>query len=320
MKTNTQTKEDKLLLAQLEDKQRLAEDRYMITCGDFLDAHQRKLAEDFCRRCGLGPISCKGWLPAMAADREKETDGNPDTTRFGSPDTTRFGSPDTTRFSSPDATWSGVRAVFYGGYAEAERCLPVFLPEYVEGETLAEEMAELLRVIRVCAPTTGRKLTHRDYLGSLLALGIDRARTGDILVRDETSALGPGADIIVKAEIADFIELNYSKAGRTELEVEILPLKELHVEPPKLDTRHDTVASLRLDSVVASAFRMSRAKAAEAIRRGLVSVNSTEALKVDAEVEEGDRIVLRGQGKIRLSEVGGSTRKDRIRITISMYR
>ena len=294
MKTNTQTKEDRILLAQLEDKQRQAEDWCTITCGDFLDAHQRKLAEDFCRRRGLGPISHKGW--------------------------------------------SGVRTIFYGGYDEAERCMPVFLPEYAASggaaealakdgsmEALAEneleeELAELLQVVRVHAPAAGRRLTHRDYLGSLLALGLDRSVTGDILVRNQDSALGPGADIIVAAEIADFIELNYSKAGRTELEVEILPLKELHVEPPKLDTRHDTVASLRLDSVVASAFRMSRAKAAEAIRRGLVSLNSTEALKVDSEVEEGDRIVLRGQGKIRLSEVGGSTRKDRIRITVSAYR
>ena len=294
MKTNTQTKEDRILLAQLEDKQRQAEDWCTITCGDFLDAHQRKLAEDFCRRRGLGPISCKGW--------------------------------------------SGVRTIFYGGYDEAERCMPVFLPEYAASsgaaealakggsvEALAEneleeELAELLRVVRVHAPAAGRKLAHRDYLGSLLALGLDRSVTGDILVRDQDSALGPGADIIVAAEIADFIELNYSKAGRTELEVEILPIKELHVEPPNLETRHDTVASLRLDSIVASAFRMSRAKAAEAIRRGLVSVNSAEALKVDAEVEEGDRIVLRGQGKIRLSEVGGSTRKDRIRIIISAYR
>ncbi len=124
----------------------------------------------------------------------------------------------------------------------------------------------------------------------------------------------------MEAEIADFIKLNYDKAGRTSLSVEILPVSDLHIEPARIESRHDTVASLRLDSIVASAFRLSRAKAAEAIRRGLVSVNSAEALKTDMEVEEGDRIVLRGQGKVILAEVGGATRKDRTRITINAYR
>ena len=278
MRTNDATKEDRLLIAQLEDRQRQAADRYMIVASDFLDPHQRKLAERFMRS------------------------GHEAGGRHGGQ--------------------ADVRAVFYGGYDDAERCMMVFLPDYAATPdyNVEADLRELLRIIRVRAPKAGRKLTHRDYLGSLLALGIDREVTGDILVRDETSALGPGADIIVEAEIADFIKLNYDKAGRASLAVEVLPISELHIEPACLEAHHDTVASLRLDSVVASAFRLSRAKAGEAIRRGLVSVNSAEALKVDAEVEEGDRIVLRGQGKVILAEIGGTTRKDRIRITINAYR
>lgn len=273
MKSGNQTKEDQLLLARMEDKQRLAEERYMITAGHFLDAHQRKVAEAFLRSGGAGSGS--------------------------------------------------VRVLFYGGYPQAERCMPVFLPDFAAAEDYDAEadLEELIRVVRVSAgKASNRRLTHRDYLGSLLALGLDREVTGDILVRDESSALGSGADIIVEADIADFIQLNYEKAGRTSLTAEVLPVSELHIEPARIETHHDTVASLRLDSVAASAFRLSRAKAAEAIRRGLVSVNSVEVLKIDAEVEEGDRIVLRGQGKVVLSEVGGSTRKDRIRITIDAYR
>ncbi len=267
MKDQSQTKEDQMLLARMEDLQRLAGDRYMIMAGDFLDAHQRKLAEQYLRSGRNGDV----------------------------------------------------QAVFYGGYPEAERCMPVFLPDYITGDVMDEELRALLRVIRVRAPGGGRALTHRDYLGSLLALGIDRSVTGDILVRSTDSPLGPGADIIVEAEIADFIKLNYDKAGRTSLEVEILPIDQLFIEPVRTEERHDTVASLRLDSIVASAFRLSRANAGEAVRRGLVSVNSVEVLKVDATVEEGDRIVLRGKGKVRLTEVGDPTRKDRLRITITAY-
>lgn len=255
--------DDRLLLAQLEDKATQAEDRYMITSGDFLDSHQRKLAEDFARSRSFG-----------------------------------------------------VRVSFYGGYEDAERCLPVFLPDYAS----SEDLPELLRVIRVSVPKGGRRLTHRDYLGSVLSLGIDREVTGDILVREETSELGPGADIIVEAGIADFICMNYAKAGHTYLTTEILPITELHIGEVRTTSCHDTVASLRLDSIVASAFRMSRAKAAEAIHRGLVSVNSMEALKPDQLLQENDKVVLRGKGRMILSEIGGNSRKDRIRVTYTMFR
>lgn len=265
-------KTDELLIAQIEDKIRQADDWSMMTCGDFLDVHQRKVAMDYAKA---------GKLP--------------------------------------------VRMYFYGGYADAERCIPVFLPDYMSWDgaspdTIPEEVEDLLRVIRVTIPKGGKILTHRDYLGSLLALGLDREVSGDILVRSGgKEACGPGADIIVKAEIADFIELHYSKAGRTNLDVSVLPIAELCIGEVHIVQKHDTVASLRLDSIVASAFALSRAKASDAIRRGIVSVNSMEALKTDMEIEAGDKIVLRGKGKVVLAETGGMTRKDRIRITFDVY-
>lgn len=254
---------DELLIAQFDDKINQAADRYMLMAGDFLDTHQRRIAEDFCRSRKLP-----------------------------------------------------VRVMFYGGYEEAERCMPFFLPEYIEPATddrQPEAVSEMIRVIRVSAPKGNRRLTHRDYLGSLLALGLEREVTGDILVRDD------GADIIVKAEIADFIDINYNKAGRTTLTVEVLPIDELDKGELNIKQKHDTVASLRLDNVVAAAFALSRAKAAEAINRGSVSVNSMEAMKVDMEIREGDKITVRGRGKAVLAEIGGTSRKDRTRVTFNVY-
>ncbi len=255
---------DRLLLARLEDLSAQAADRYMITSGSFLDAHQRRLAEDFCKGRKLP-----------------------------------------------------VRALFYGGYGDADRCMPVFLPDYAA----EEDAADLVRIIRVSIPAGGRKLTHRDYLGSLLSLGIDREVTGDILVREEAvpagegrAALSAGADIIVREDIAEFIAANYDKAGRTWLKTEILPVEELFIAPARTEIISDTIASLRLDSVVASAFRVSRAKAAEAVRRGLVSVNSMETLKTDMEIREGDKITWRGRGRVFLDQAGGVSRKGRIRV------
>ena len=259
---------DELLLARLEDKIQQASDNYMLTAGDFLDMHQRKIASDYCKSRKL-PVKC----------------------------------------------------LFYGGYEDAERCMPVFLPDYIEmpdasdGWQVPEEVSDLVRIVRVSAPKGGRILTHRDYLGSLLALGLDREVTGDILVRQPDEKTGGGADIIVETGVAQFIEMNYDKAGRTNLTVEILPIDRLETSVLNIVQKHDTVASLR-----SSAFALSRAKAAEAIRRGIVSVNSVEALKVDQEVSEGDRIVLRGKGKAVLTEAGGRSRKDRIIVTFHIYK
>ena len=278
---------DEILIAQTEDRIRRAYDRNMMTSGDFLDMHQKKVLTD--------------------------------------------------RFMTRSLP---VKMVFYGGYADAERCIPVFLPEYIEWsgdyDDVPWDLKELVSVIRVSAPKGGRRLSHRDYLGSLLSLGIDRAVTGDILVREDSSggssdgmhggSCGPGsgspgigADIIVMSDMAEFIEMNYTKAGRTDLSVSRHSIDELYIGEIKTVKKRDTVASLRLDSVVSSAFSLSRAKAAEQIRRGLVSVNSMEAVKPDMEIDEGDKIVLRGSGKALLSEVGGRSRKDRICITLDIY-
>lgn len=197
---------------------------------------------------------------------------------------------------------------FFGGYEEAERTLCLFLPDYAMIED-----SHPLTVIRAESFSKGKPLTHRDYLGSLTALGIRREMIGDILTRDE------GADIIVMEEIAGFLLLNYGKAGRTPLKLTQVPLRELRIPEAQVKRQKDTVASLRLDNVIASAFSLSRAKAAEAIRMGLVFLNSMQMEKTDAQVKEGDKLVLRGKGKAYLREVGQKTRKDRIFIITERY-
>lgn len=201
-----------------------------------------------------------------------------------------------------------VRSIFYGGYEDAERMILVNLPDYM---SLADSKA--LVVIDASKAPGGKVLTHRDYLGSLMGLGIKREMVGDILVRDD------GADIIVLDEIADYVLMNYTKAGRAELSLEIKPIEQLIIPKQKVSVITDTVASLRLDSVASSAFGISRGKAADAIRMGLVFVNHVETTKADAMLKEGDKLSLRGKGKAKLASVGGKSKKDRIYITIERY-
>lgn len=210
---------------------------------------------------------------------------------------------------------AGVKPFFWGGYEEAERQVLFFLPEYASEEDVREEI-RVLRAdcsVKAAASGSGRPPAHGDYLGSLMGLGIDRDRTGDILVRED------GADILILAEISEFLEMNFVSAGRTNLSVSVHPAEDLILPVRERVRRHDTVASLRLDNLVSSAFGLSRAKAAEAIKRGLVFVDHQEVLKPDAPVEAGAVVNLRHHGKVRLLEVGGRSRKDRINIDYEIY-
>ena len=218
-----------------------------------------------------------------------------------------------------------VRLVYYGGYEDADRVILAALPYYMADlyeESLSGEFGpvrELMTVIRATAPKgshasrSGRALSHSDYLGALMGLGIKRTMVGDILVRED------GADIIVLAEIADYIMQTFASAGRSHLSLERLPIEALCVPEQNTTEIRDTVASLRLDALLAAAFRIPRGKAADAIRQGLVFVDHLEAAKADMPVEEGAELVIRHKGKAVLTAVGGRSRKDRINVTFLKY-
>ena len=284
-------KEERMLIAAIDDKKEQCERRYAPVNTTFLDVHQRTIAESF----------CKGDKEIILLS--EHADGT---------------------YDNPDVKGTGrLRALFYGGYGDAERRLLVFLPEYTEieevipqaGNVSDEEVPEdcPLVVLKVRTSKGSRKLTHRDYLGSLLSLGIKREMTGDIIVYEN------GADIIILKEIADFLLMNYEKAGRTSLSLEIADISKLDVGNINIEEKSDTVASLRLDGLVSSVFGLSRGKAQEAIKAGLVFVNSAAVIKPDMQLEEGDKLVLRGRGKAVLREIAGRTRKDRIYIKFDKY-
>jgi len=201
----------------------------------------------------------------------------------------------------------GLRYHFYGGYEEAERTTAVFLPDYAE--VSEHNPLALLRITQ----NGHRILSHRDYLGSLMGLGIKREMIGDILVRES------GADIVIMKDMGDFLLYHYEKAGRTALNAEIASIDEIIVPENRFEEKRDTVASLRLDNLISSAFSLSRGKAASAIEAGMVFVNGQQSEKADRQIKEGDKLVLRGKGKILLKAVGGVTKKDRISIVIRKY-
>lgn len=205
-----------------------------------------------------------------------------------------------------------MQAVFTGGYAEAERKIALFLPDYLEVESYALDEDFPLCAVR-CVHRPEDKPTHRDFLGSLMGLGVKREMVGDILP-DEG-----GCDILLRREILPFVLQNYTSAGRTHLTVTEVALEHLHLPRKARQVFASTVASLRLDSVISSAFRISRGRAADLIRAGKVEVNWRGCEKADRLCQQGDVFTLRGYGKCALTEVGGLSRKGRITIRLERY-
>ena len=206
------------------------------------------------------------------------------------------------------AIGAGEGNVFFGGYDGAERQRLCFLPDW------AEQPEETVCALR-CSWYETEELSHRDLLGSLMGLGITRESVGDILV----DKAGHSADVLVTDTAAAFLLQEWTQAGRVKMQVRAIDLHDLHIPQSAFREIHDTVASLRLDSIVSTGFSLSRGKAAEVIERGKVQVNWQDVTKSGAAVTGGNVITVRGLGKCELVGVGNPTKKGRIFVTIKRY-
>ena len=204
------------------------------------------------------------------------------------------------------------RHVMFGGFEGAERRVCLFLTDWQEEEdVLAQEEGPIAALEITYHPDA--QLSHRDFLGSLMGLGITRELLGDILV-DEGRA-----QLLLLRESLPILLSQWESAGRWKLKLREIPLSQLQVKPPQVKTIRDTVATLRLDAVCASGFSTSRAKAAEYISAGRVSLNHRECTKADRAVNEGDVLSCRGLGKCVVKKVIGQSKKGRTMIVIERY-
>lgn len=214
---------------------------------------------------------------------------------------------------------SSVRTFYYGGYEEAERTIAVFVPSFYENsdnivnyflENIDENPISLIKVTK----DRFSNLAHRDYLGSLMGLGLKREVIGDIIVCED------GCYIFSLKSIAAFICQNLGKAGRGAVSCCICDISELPEPEENIEEVFLSLASLRLDNVVSASFNLSRTVSSEAINKGIVYVNSVRVMKSDMIVKLNDKVVLRGKGKIILSEIIGQNKKGRIHVNIKRYK
>lgn len=196
---------------------------------------------------------------------------------------------------------------FFGGIEASERAVCIIHEENYE--LIKEDIP--ITLLSISWSKNSRKLTHRDFLGSIMGCGIKREKIGDIIL-DEDKAY-----VACMSDISKYLLYNLNKVGSTTVSISEAKVALKKKEEVKIIT--STVASLRLDCLISTGFGVSRAKAAEIIKSGKVKVNWEDAAGSSKEIKQGDVISLRGRGRIVLEEVSGTTKKDRIRIVIKKY-
>lgn len=193
--------------------------------------------------------------------------------------------------------------IFTNGTSYGEKRITLISPLKIDKESL--DLKDYINAIFI---ETGKRLKHRDYLGAVLNLGIERDKIGDFFPVEE------GCFLVCDKNISNFLLYNLKRVERCESRVrevefeDILPLEE------RWNERMITCSSMRLDVVIKEVLNLSRDEADSLIKRGFVKVNwrpeNNRAFKL-----EGDELIsVRGKGRIRIKEILGETKRGRYRV------
>ena len=197
----------------------------------------------------------------------------------------------------------------YGGYGLSERQMAAFLPD-----ALYYDYQYPIQIIEI-SPVNRKfaeELSHRDYLGAVMNLGIERCKLGDILIEDGKAIL------FAKEELAGYIMEHLTRIRHTTVKTSILPAFEDSYEP-RYEELKGTVASVRLDTVLSLAYPLSRSKVTGLIEGARVFVNGKLVTSNGYRLKEGDILSVRKMGRIGYNGILSETKKGRYMVSIRKY-
>lgn len=225
------------------------------------------------------------------------------------------------RFKEVLTTFKEIDIITYGGFDDCEREIIGFFSKYHNmdsdfNEKKLEFPIVTIRIFRKHKKFGQEDINHRHYLGSILNLGIDRGKIGDIIVRD--GDYGNEAIVFIHESMADYIIFNLEKVSKTFVNVEMLyELPE--VVNKKIKIEKVNISSLRLDVIIAEVFSLSRSKSQDFIKKDKVTVNWRIISNTSFQVEDSMMISLRGYGRFCINEILGITKKNKIVLEVSRY-
>lgn len=195
-----------------------------------------------------------------------------------------------------------------GGFPGAERCRAAFIHEDFAGTVEYGIVA-----LSISWDDRYYHITHRDVLGSLLGLGLKRDLFGDIIMT------GPSCQVLITDSMAHFVVQNLVKVGAAAVSIQTINKDDIAPKEEKVKEIRATVASLRLDTVAAAGFGLSRTKMSSEIDADKVKVNWQSARNASQAVKAGDIISMRGRGRVEVCEIAGQTRKGRISVFLKRF-
>ena len=207
------------------------------------------------------------------------------------------------------ANYADLKTDFEGGYQGAERCRAVFVHEDFPG-TPGDFDIDCVE-----ARWNGQfaRLSHRDVLGALMSLGIERDRFGDLLVASDS------VKIICDSKMAEYLLQELKQIGPVGVECQRSALDTIAPKEERCKEISATVASLRVDAVAAAGFGFSRSRAASDIAADKMKLNWQPVKNASQTVKEGDMLSMRGRGRLEIAEIRGTTKKGRTALTLKRY-
>lgn len=203
----------------------------------------------------------------------------------------------------------------YGGYDEAERKVAVIYPKKIDKKMLEKNYSKILKIVRVLLPEEEHgKYAHRNYLGGIVKLGLNREKIGDILVTEE------GADIITVEGFANILKQRLPSLTRFESsDITIEEIQNIKKRKIKIEEIKIIVPSLRLDNIVSDLAKTSRSKAVQIIEQERVFINGQNETKASKQLKINDIITIRGKGRFVIKGFEGTTRSGRTVVIIEKY-
>lgn len=197
---------------------------------------------------------------------------------------------------------------FYGGYRGAERQRAAFCHVEFQGTPNFE-----IAVIKAQWNGEFARLGHRDVLGSIMSLGVDRDHIGDIIATKDFARL------LVDKKLCDYFAKNLLQIGSTAVKTSVDELENISPKEERTKEIKATVASLRVDSIAAAGFGMSRSKATQEISAEKIKLNWQTVKNASQAIKAGDILSMRGRGRLEVAEIRGQTKKGRIGVLLKRF-
>ena len=200
----------------------------------------------------------------------------------------------------------GIKWQFFGGTEFTERKRAFLYPEYYH----VNEDDFKITLYKVEYPQKFISITHPQVLGSLMSLGLKRAKFGDIILSADQ------VQFYCSVEVSPFVTLELHSIGKASIQLIELSLLEGLVSENVWNEQNLTVSSLRLDTMISSIYQISRQKSQTMIKASLVKVNWISIENTSFECGEGDTLSVRGYGRAKIGLIEGKTKRDKWRISI----